>query len=78
MRVLHISDLHASSTVDADQEEIVAAALSDIRSRDREVSIDLVVFSGDLAFDGSAESLKRDPVEKGPIWLGVRSGPDLV
>lgn len=57
MRILHISDLHVRATGEADQDALVAAALMDIRERDRETQIDLVVFAGDLSFDGTAESL---------------------
>jgi 3',5'-cyclic AMP phosphodiesterase CpdA len=57
VRILHLSDLHAPVEADLDQVRIVEACLADIARQDAEARIDLVVFSGDLAFDGSAEGL---------------------
>lgn len=59
MRILHVSDLHASTGDDADQRAIVDAALDDITVRDRETSVDLIAFSGDLGFDGTPTALDR-------------------
>lgn len=57
VRILHISDLHAPAEVHHDQREIVEAALADIEAQDRNLRVDIAVFSGDLAFDGTAEGL---------------------
>jgi hypothetical protein len=59
MRVLHISDLHATGTDEPDQREIVEAALADITTQDQEQRVDLVIFSGDLGFDGTPETFER-------------------
>jgi predicted phosphodiesterase len=59
MRVIHISDLHARRTVDGDQSEIVEKLLVDIEQMEERGRIDLVVFSGDLAFDGQLDSLEH-------------------
>jgi 3',5'-cyclic AMP phosphodiesterase CpdA len=59
MRIVHLSDLHASTKGDRDQDEIVKAVLEDVSARDAEQRIDIAVFSGDLAFDGTAEGFAR-------------------
>jgi predicted MPP superfamily phosphohydrolase len=57
VRILHISDLHASSETDSDKREILTAALTDISAEGQRTRFDLVVFSGDLSSDGSAAAL---------------------
>lgn len=62
LRIAHLSDLHAvvePSEAAYGQERVVAALLGDIEARDAEQPIDLLVFSGDLAWDGSGEALRR-------------------
>jgi 3',5'-cyclic AMP phosphodiesterase CpdA len=58
MRVLHLSDLHAPAADDADQREIVEAVLEDVTAMDREIRIEVVVFSGDLGADGTAATFQ--------------------
>src|SRR4051812_43314650 len=58
MRILHLSDLHAAGPEDLDQSRIVSALIEDLLQQDAERQVDLIVFSGDLAFDGSAEGLR--------------------
>ena len=58
MRVLHVSDLHATEAAGDDQRDIVAAALDDIAAMHSDAPIDLVVFSGDLAFHGTREEFE--------------------
>ena len=43
----------------ADQERIVAALLRDVAEQDQATAFDLVIFSGDLAHDGSKRGLER-------------------
>ena len=62
MRLLHLSDLHARTASDKDQTEIVEATLDDLTKMHRERAIDLVVFSGDLAFDGTSAAFDRGRV----------------
>jgi Calcineurin-like phosphoesterase len=52
VRVLHVSDLHASATDAVDRRAIVQAFLADVKVKHGETPIDLVLFSGDLAFGG--------------------------
>jgi predicted MPP superfamily phosphohydrolase len=52
-RILHISDLHARREIESDEHLIVGALLSDIALQHSERPFDLVVFSGDLAHDGT-------------------------
>lgn len=56
MRILHISDLHTPAVIVEGQKRLVAALLADVTSLDRERRIDIVIFSGDLTHDGSAEA----------------------
>jgi hypothetical protein len=58
MRVLHISDLHARDQIPIGQQLLVEKLLEDVASQERERPIDLVVFSGDCAFDGTTASLQ--------------------
>jgi predicted MPP superfamily phosphohydrolase len=68
MRILHISDLHALKTTSAGEAEIVQALLKDVEDQHRLRPFDLVVFTGDLAFDGthaafmSAQRCLLDPL----------------
>ena len=57
MRILHVSDLHAKLPADVDQRRIVTALIADVASLDNQRPFDLIVFSGDLADDGSEEGL---------------------
>jgi metallophosphoesterase superfamily enzyme len=58
MRILHVSDLHATVLAEGDQRDIVGAALDDIAVMHAERPIDLVVFSGDLAAHGEANEFE--------------------
>jgi 3',5'-cyclic AMP phosphodiesterase CpdA len=53
MRIVHLSDLHASADRDFDQRRIAKALLEDIRAEHEQVPVDLVIFSGDLANGGT-------------------------
>ncbi|HEY2334736.1 MAG TPA: metallophosphoesterase [Solirubrobacterales bacterium] len=61
IRIAHLSDLHAA--MDGEhrygQERVVPALLRDLNERAEERDIDLFVFSGDLSFDGTTETLAR-------------------
>jgi 3',5'-cyclic AMP phosphodiesterase CpdA len=57
MRVLHISDLHARESAPAAQGLLVEKFLEDVSKQEQEGQIDLVLFSGDCAFDGSSQGL---------------------
>ncbi|HEX8074514.1 MAG TPA: metallophosphoesterase [Thermoleophilaceae bacterium] len=57
MRILHISDLHASAHEDFGQGRLVTAFLTDVAKQHAEHPIDLIVFSGDLAHSGTPEDL---------------------
>lgn len=62
LRVLHLSDLHAkagSGQDQAGQKRIVEALLDDVGTHAAERPLDLVVFSGDLSFDGSPEAIAQ-------------------
>jgi metallophosphoesterase superfamily enzyme len=62
LRVVHLSDLHAcheEGEKKAAQTRVVAALIADIESIREEREVDAIVFSGDLAFDGSPEALQR-------------------
>ena len=54
IRILHISDLHASDSQVDDRRLLVKAMLDDAVRCSAEKAIDLVVFSGDLANEGKA------------------------
>jgi Calcineurin-like phosphoesterase len=58
MRVLHVSDLHARESAPAGQSLLVEKLLEDVGRQEQEGQIDLVLFSGDCAFDGSASGLQ--------------------
>jgi len=49
MRIVHISDLHASTDEDFGQTRVANALLKDVSKQHQEIPVDLVVFSGDLA-----------------------------
>src|ERR1700678_2368096 len=57
MRLLHMSDLHAREGASAAQGLLVEKFLEDVRKQEQEGQIDLVLFSGDCAFDGSSQGL---------------------
>ncbi len=62
LRIVHLSDLHAHAELDEDhyaQERVAECLVSDLASWEEEKPIDLIVFSGDLAFDGKEEALRR-------------------
>lgn len=50
VRIVHISDFHAREDWQTDQAKLVRAFLKDVRDFHQETPVDLVVFSGDLAF----------------------------
>jgi predicted MPP superfamily phosphohydrolase len=52
LRILHISDLHASAREGEDRRRLVQAMLADVVKLTEDDCIDLVVFSGDLADRG--------------------------
>lgn len=61
-RIAHLSDLHASADAGpkkAAQTRIAKALLEDVARAGAERPFDLIVFSGDLAFDGTQGSLER-------------------
>lgn len=55
IRILHISDLHASHDGEADRRMLVEAMLKDVESLCTEKPVDLAVFSGDLADKGTPD-----------------------
>jgi hypothetical protein len=55
IRILHISDLHASRDGEADRRMLVEAMLKDVESLSAEKPIDLAIFSGDLADKGTPD-----------------------
>jgi 3',5'-cyclic AMP phosphodiesterase CpdA len=57
MRILHVSDLHAQATPSEDQRLLVEKFIEDIAQQDQERTVELVIFSGDCSYDGTAESL---------------------
>jgi hypothetical protein len=60
LRILHLSDLHAKAEEDEDyfgKKRVVESLLRDLREQTAEKSVDLIVFSGDLAFDGTQAAL---------------------
>jgi len=54
-RVLHLSDLHVGGPQLGDQPKIVGGVLKDVAGQHRERPIDLVVFSGDLSWNGKEQ-----------------------
>jgi predicted MPP superfamily phosphohydrolase len=52
LRILHISDLHASAKGQDDRRRLVQGMLADIAGLSEDSRIDLVVFSGDIAAHG--------------------------
>jgi predicted MPP superfamily phosphohydrolase len=61
-RIAHLSDLHASADggpKQAAQLRVVKALLEDIARAGSEYPFDVIVFSGDLAFDGKRDSLQQ-------------------
>lgn len=61
IRIAHLSDLHArvSGEDGYGQERVVGALLKDIAEHSDQREVDLFVFSGDLSYDGSSESLEK-------------------
>jgi predicted MPP superfamily phosphohydrolase len=57
MRVLHLSDLHATARSAPDQRILVNSMFEDVLELHSQKPIDLVVVSGDLAFGGTADDL---------------------
>ncbi|HEY5942075.1 MAG TPA: metallophosphoesterase [Solirubrobacterales bacterium] len=55
IRILHISDLHASRDGEADRRMLVEGMLQDVESFSAEKPVDLAIFSGDLADKGTAD-----------------------
>lgn len=55
MRILHVSDLHATPSMEKDQRLLVDALLDDVRRLQEDVPFDLVGFTGDLTYGGKAE-----------------------
>jgi predicted MPP superfamily phosphohydrolase len=68
MRILHISDLHASRASEQDSRRLVDGMIADARRLSEAKPVDLVIFSGDLADLGIgdeydlAEELLVDPL----------------
>ncbi len=62
LRVAHLSDLHAVAT-EGDQyfaqERVARALVSDLQGQAGERAVDIIVFSGDLSYDGSEAALRR-------------------
>ena len=79
IRILHASDLHASANRSLDQGVLVKALLKDVEAFQKDVPIDLVVFSGDLAFSGKAEDfdLARTMFLQ-PLMESLRLTPERV
>jgi hypothetical protein len=69
-RILHVSDLHARASAQFDESTIVDKMLADVATVHRERAVDLIVFSGDLAYSGKSiefqlgRTLLLDPVMK--------------
>lgn len=62
LRIAHLSDLHIHSKQDEDhfgQQRVVESLLTDLEAWNQEAPIDLIIFSGDLAFNGSKAALER-------------------
>jgi hypothetical protein len=62
LRIAHLSDFHAKSTADEDhfgQARVADCLLDDLSAWSDKQPIDVIVFSGDLAFDGTSASIER-------------------
>ncbi|MFL5873570.1 MAG: metallophosphoesterase [Solirubrobacterales bacterium] len=61
LRIAHLSDLHAATHGEHvyGQERVVTALLRDLERQAEQKEFDLIVFSGDLSFDGTPEALAR-------------------
>lgn len=62
LRIAHLSDLHAHAISDEDQfgqQRVAESLLEDLSGWNEEAPIDLILFSGDLAFDGTEPALGR-------------------
>jgi predicted MPP superfamily phosphohydrolase len=55
IRIAHISDLHLAAGSAFDQQRIVSAALHDLEQAHAARAVDILVFSGDLAFGGKPD-----------------------
>lgn len=55
MRLVHISDLHATRASELGQSRVSAAVIDDVRALHAETPVELIVFSGDLS-DAGVES----------------------
>lgn len=55
MRILHVSDLHIRESTLNDQLVLIQAFLLDVTEQHAERPVDVVIFSGDLAFGGKAK-----------------------
>jgi len=61
LRIAHLSDLHVQPKPNEDhfgQQRVVESLLTDLEAWNQEAPLDLIVFSGDLAFDGSKVALE--------------------
>jgi predicted phosphodiesterase len=58
LRILHLSDLHASLEEEAERKRLVRALLEDVERQRSEADIDVVVFSGDLSNTGIVEEFE--------------------
>ncbi|WP_434514455.1 metallophosphoesterase [Dechloromonas sp. ARDL1] len=64
LTILHLSDLHISEQLFADQKVILDALFKDIEAeKNKGVAYDLVVFSGDLIAKGSYTDANRNLAE---------------
>jgi predicted phosphodiesterase len=73
MRIIHLSDLHYKST-DGEQDKLILALCEDLRKIRAEKTIDVIVFSGDIASKGNISSNIADEIFKkviSPIQLAV-------
>jgi predicted MPP superfamily phosphohydrolase len=62
LRIAHLSDLHAQAPESPDhfgQQRVAECLIDDLAAQSDEKTVDLIIFSGDLAFDGSSDALSR-------------------
>jgi predicted MPP superfamily phosphohydrolase len=77
MRILHISDFHASADRAFDQQRVAKALLKNIQAEHEKDPVDLVVFSGDLTDKGTeAEFLLGHELVIEPLLACLDLSPD--